>query len=130
MKENLGASTNNVFTAESKVTFCGSEQTQQAANVVVGLVFNITSKLMRFEYGHPQYPNLSGADVPAFLKVADEVHILLYNDLQNAQAEFRKAAQTDLKLPLLVGDILNPLFGNPTPEGATAATAIPLPRPR
>jgi hypothetical protein len=131
MKENLGASTNNVLTAESKVTFCGSEQTQKTADEVVQQVLSIQMRLMGFEYAHPQYPNLSDAEAAEFRNVAREIHDLMYKDLQGAQAKFRDAARKDLGYAPLAGDTHNPLYGNPpgTPVPASA-TVIPSQPPR
>jgi hypothetical protein len=127
MKENLGTATNNVLTAESKVTFFGSEQTQKTAEEVVKQVVTIQFKLAGFEYDHPQYPNLNEADAAEFRKVVHEIVDLLYNNLRLAQADFRNAGRTDLGLPTISRDTFNPLYGFPAAQRAAAATAIPLP---
>jgi hypothetical protein len=129
MKENLGTATNNVLTAESKVTFSGTEQIQKTADEVVQQVLNIQQKLAGFEYNHPQYPDLNDADAAEFRKIIHEIAGLLANDLQSAQAKFRDAARKDLNIPQLAGDIFNPLYGNPTGQVTAPAAAIPIPAP-
>lgn len=126
MKENLGTSMNNVLTAESKVTFYGSEATQQAANDVVEQVAAIQGSLSSFEIKNPQYPNLSDVQAAEFRKTIGQIGEIIRGKLQGAHLAFRRAARADLGLPRADDDIYNPLY-DPGPRTPAAAPAPPPP---
>jgi hypothetical protein len=126
MRENLGTSMNNVLTAESKVTFYGSQETQKAANDVVEQVGDIQGTLQHFEIENPQYPDLTDDQAAEFRKLTFEIRTVIADKLQSAHLAFRRAARADLGLPRADGDIYNPLY-SPGPRTPMASPAPPPP---
>jgi hypothetical protein len=124
MKENLGTSLNNVLTAESKVTFYGSQETQKAANDVVEQVGNVYRSLVGFEHANPEYPDLTADQAAKFVKTIHEITDVIRTKLQSAHLAFRRQARADLRLPQADDNVYNPLYNN-LPRGALPAAAAP-----
>lgn len=94
MKENLGTGVNNVLSAESRVTFYGSERTQKAANEIAKQVIDIDTKVTGFESLNPKYPDLTDAQGAEFRAVVRQIVEVTYHQLQDAEKNFRDAART------------------------------------
>jgi hypothetical protein len=84
----------------------------------------VRAPLLGFISLHPNYPHLSDDQRGEFApKVVHNISDLIRDRLRPAQQKFRDAARTDLHLPLLPPDSIDPLY--PYPPAAPAAAAPP-----
>jgi hypothetical protein len=74
---------------------------------------------------HPNYPHLSDDQRGEFAKVVPNISNLIRDRLRPAQQRFRDAARTDLHLPLLPPDSIDPLYPDPPPAAVAVIAGTP-----
>jgi hypothetical protein len=124
LKETPGEDVEDLVSAESKIAFYGSEDAHKKASEVLLQIWVVRAPLLGFISLHPNYPHLSDEQRGEFAKIVPNISDLIRDRLRPAQQKFRDAARTDLHLPLLPPDSIDPLYPYPP---AAAATAIPAP---
>jgi len=132
VKENIGEGATNLLFAESKITFYGTDEAHKMADEVVRQMWLILGLVRGFIGDHPNYPHLSDAESCDFSAFVGETHTLIYQDLRDAQANFRDVARKDLGLQPLPRDSYDPLSGPPLHATAAAVpppSAVPAPAP-